>query len=70
MVLLIRFLFFYCIIWDKDPNSWLEVRSVLPLLTQKKYYKTLRYGYARGSEPVRYVDGISEYAQILGQAVK
>ena len=54
----------------KDPNSWLDVRSVLPLLTQKKYYKTLKYGYARGSEPVRYVDGISEYAQILGQAVK
>jgi len=54
----------------KDPNSWLDVRLVLPLLTQKKYYKTLKYGYARGSEPVRYVDGISEYAQILGQAVK
>ena len=54
----------------KDPNSWLDVRSVLPLLTQKKYYKTLKYGYARGKEPVRYVDGISEYAQILKQAVK
>ena len=54
----------------KDQNSWLDVREVLPLLTQKKYYKTLKYGYARGREPVRYVDGISEYAQILEQAVK
>lgn len=54
----------------KDPNSWLDVRTVLPLLTQKKYYKQLKYGYARGSEPVKYVDGISEYAQILEQALK
>jgi len=54
----------------KDPNSWLDVRSVLPLLTQKKYYKTLKYGYARGIEPVRYVDAISEYAQILEQVMK
>ena len=56
--------------FHKDPNSWLDVRSVLPLLTQKKYYKQLKYGYARGSEPVRYVDGISEYALILEQALK
>jgi len=54
----------------KDPNSWLDVRSVLPLLTQKKYYKTLKYGYARGREPVRYVDNISEYALIIGQVAK
>jgi len=54
----------------KDPTAWLDVRSVLPLLTQKKYYQTLKYGYARGREPVKYVDGISEYALILEQAVK
>ena len=54
----------------KDPHSWLNVRSVLPLLTQKKYYKRLKYGYARGSEPVHYVDSISEYAQIIRQAIK
>ena len=54
----------------KDPNSWLDVRTILPLLTQKKYYKTLKYGYARGREPVHYVDGISEYAQILEQVMK
>lgn len=54
----------------KDPSSWLDVRTVLPLLTQKKYYKTLKYGYARGREPVHYVDGISEYVQILEQVMK
>jgi len=54
----------------KDPNSWLDVRSVLPLLSKKKYYKQLKYGYARGSEPVKYVDGISEYALILRQSMQ
>jgi membrane-bound lytic murein transglycosylase F len=54
----------------KDPNSWIEIREVLPLLAQKKYYKTLKYGYARGKEPVRYVDGITEYASILEQALQ
>ena len=53
----------------KNPNSWLDIREILPLLTQKKYYRTLKYGYARGAEPVKYVDGISEYANILTQAL-
>lgn len=53
----------------KDPNSWLDIREILPLLSQKKYYKTLKHGYARGVEPVKYVDSISEYAHILKQAL-
>ena len=50
---------------DKDPNSWHELRTVLPLLAQKKYYKDLKYGYARGPEPVRYVQRIRDYHDIL-----
>ena len=49
----------------KDPNSWHDVRSTLPLLRQKKYYRTLQYGYARGTEPVRYVENIRTYYEIL-----
>jgi len=30
----------------------------LYLLSQKRYYKTLKHGYARGTEPVKYVDSI------------
>ncbi|HED52023.1 MAG TPA: lytic transglycosylase F, partial [Gammaproteobacteria bacterium] len=37
----------------------------LPLLTQKKWYKKTRYGYARGREPVRYVENIRSYYDIL-----
>lgn len=48
-----------------DKNVWTDLKTVLPLLSQKKYYKTLKYGYARGSEPVKYVDSIYEYRDIL-----
>ena len=51
----------------KDANSWHDVRSTLPLLRQKKYYRTLQHGYARGTEPVRYVERIRTYFKILTQ---
>ena len=49
----------------KDPDRWAEMKDVLPLLSQKKYYKELRYGYARGNEPVRYVTRIRNYDELL-----
>ena len=49
----------------KNPDRWEELRTVLPLLTKKRYYKTLRYGYARGHEPVRYVKRIRTYRLLL-----
>jgi membrane-bound lytic murein transglycosylase F len=52
---------------NKNPNSWRDIKTVLPLLSQKKYYKQLKYGYARGSEPVRYVSAIQQYADIIHQ---
>jgi membrane-bound lytic murein transglycosylase F len=39
------------------------------LLSQKKYYRKLKYGYARGSEPVRYVRHIRDYHDMLLQAL-
>ena len=49
----------------KDPNTWSGVRSTLPLLRLKKYYSKLPHGYARGTEPVQYVDHIRTYHKIL-----
>lgn len=49
----------------KNPNEWLDVKTVLPLLSNRKYYKRTRYGYARGQEPVNYVNNIRNYEQIL-----
>ena len=49
----------------KEPNSWSDVRSTLPMLRYKKYYAKLRHGYARGAEPVQYVDRIRTYHKVL-----
>mgnify|MGYP002624872028 FL=1 len=50
-----------------DPNTWVGLSEVLPLLSQKKYYRTLKHGYARGREPVIYVQRIRDYHDILHQ---
>lgn len=52
---------------DRNPNSWSDIKKILPLLSQKKYYRTLKHGYARGREPVRYVQRIRDYHNILLQ---
>jgi membrane-bound lytic murein transglycosylase F len=49
----------------KDPDKWLDVKDFLPLLQKKKYYKQTRYGYARGNEPVIYVQNIRRYYDVL-----
>ncbi len=54
----------------KDPYVWVEMKKILPLLSERKHYKELRYGYARGNEPVRYVTRINNYYDILTQSYK
>jgi len=53
-----------------DPDRWVEVKSRLPLLKQKKYYKNTKYGYARGDEPVNYVENIRRYYDTLDWMAK
>lgn len=48
-----------------DPDRWVDVKEFLPLLKQRKYYKNTKYGYARGDEPVRYVENIRAYYDTL-----
>ena len=48
-----------------DPDKWLDVKESLPLLSQKKWYKQTRHGYARGKEPVRYVENVRSYYDLL-----
>ena len=48
-----------------NPDKWLDVKERLPLLSQKRWYKKTRYGYARGHEPVHYVENIRSYYDIL-----
>lgn len=53
----------------RDPYRWLDVKAVLPLLSDKTVYPDLKYGYARGGDAVRYVERIRNYEDILRQSV-
>ena len=53
--------------FDRNPESWSDLKTVLPLLAKKKYYKELSYGYARGWEPVHYVKRIRAFRNLLEQ---
>ena len=48
-----------------DPDNWFDVRERLPLLAQTRYHTTLKHGYARGREPVTYVDNIRNFYELL-----
>jgi membrane-bound lytic murein transglycosylase F len=49
----------------KNPDSWAEVREHLPLLAQERWYQKAKRGYARGWEPVQFVDGVQRYLTLL-----
>tara|TARA_B100000446_G_scaffold63460_1_gene60061 strand:- start:4505 stop:5941 length:1437 start_codon:yes stop_codon:yes gene_type:complete len=48
-----------------DDSRWMDVKDYLPLLSQKRYHKKTKHGYARGSEPVSYVQNIRRYFDVL-----
>lgn len=48
-----------------DRHRWVDVSEALPLLAQHKWYSKVKYGYARGWEPVLYVKNIRSYFDIL-----
>lgn len=49
----------------EDPDKWIDIKETLPLLSQKKWYKQTKHGYARGWEPVKYVENIRKYYDLL-----
>lgn len=48
-----------------SPDNWLDVQRYLPLLSKPEWHKQTRYGYARGYEPVQYVNRVRGYYEIL-----
>jgi membrane-bound lytic murein transglycosylase F len=50
-----------------DPGTWYEMRRILPLLAQPKYYEKLKSGRARGGEAVILVENIRSYYDILSR---
>ncbi|MBA3581738.1 MAG: membrane-bound lytic murein transglycosylase MltF [Gammaproteobacteria bacterium] len=49
----------------KNPDQWIDVKESLPLLSQQKWHQRTKHGYARGREPVIYVQNIRGYYEVL-----
>ncbi len=48
-----------------NPDSWVDVKKTLPLLTRSDFYGTLKRGFARGGEAVILTENIRNYFDIL-----
>ncbi len=48
-----------------NPNSWISIRKMLPLIARSEYYKTLKYGFARGGEAVILTENVRNFYDIL-----
>ena len=50
---------------NDDVENWNVLKSYLDKLNQKKYYKEMKYGYARGWEAVQYIENVKQYYDII-----
>lgn len=50
-----------------DPNLWVDMKEVLPLLSRPEYYERLKSGRARGGEAVIMVENIRNYYDVLSR---
>ena len=48
-----------------DPDKWADVKDHLPLLRKHRWYRHTKHGYARGNEPVTYVQNIRHFYNLL-----
>lgn len=48
-----------------NPDSWVNLRKTLPLLSRSEYYTTLKRGFARGGEAVILTENVRNYFDIL-----
>lgn len=48
-----------------DPRQWNNINKMFPLISQKQWYKQVRYGYARGFETKQFVRNVRRYYDIL-----
>lgn len=52
---------------NKNPDSWTDLKTVLPLLRKPEYFSTLKNGFARGGEAVVFVESLRTYFDILAR---
>ncbi len=48
-----------------NPDSWLDVKKMMPLLAQPEYFEQTKHGYARGGEAVVLVETVHLYYDML-----
>ncbi|BCT68879.1 Membrane-bound lytic murein transglycosylase F [Nitrosospira sp. NRS527] len=48
-----------------NPDSWVDLKQTLPLLSQSKYFHNLKHGYGRGGEAVILAESVRTYYNIL-----
>jgi len=53
-----------------NPDSWADLKKVLPLLAQSGYYTQLKHGYGRGGQAVIFVESVRTYYTILARFEK
>ncbi len=53
-----------------NPDAWNDVKRMLPLLSTPAVYNNTRAGFARGGEPVIFVENIRSYYDILSRFEK
>ncbi|MBI2306328.1 MAG: membrane-bound lytic murein transglycosylase MltF [Rhodocyclales bacterium] len=51
----------------RNPDSWYEMKTVLPLLARPQYYQRLKSGKARGGEAVITAENVRMYYDILSR---
>jgi membrane-bound lytic murein transglycosylase F len=54
----------------KNPDSWADLKKVLPLLSKRAYAGKLRYGFARGGEARAMAENVRIYYDILAKYEK
>lgn len=54
----------------RNPNTWHDLKAVMPLLSDPLHHQGLKYGYARGGEAVIMTETIRTYFDVLGRIEK
>lgn len=54
----------------RDPDKWLDMKDVLPLLARSRHNAKLRYGFARGGEARAFAENVRIYYDILSRYEK
>ncbi len=49
----------------KNPDRWSDVRANLPRLSDPRWHKRVKRGYARGEETAQFVERVSQFAALL-----